>query len=175
MKLMNLYPLCFAAILVLLAATVSSASAQVLAVTCPGTEGATYSPGITNTPQQSTVTATQVIGPCIGTGVGSVVWGTANLSGVATRSCSANLQSSVTAGSIQWSDGSSSSFHTTSEVVTRPAGQTIILETNAIDSGTFAGATMTWTLTLSDISTACSTSQGITALAGPVTATFTRL
>jgi len=162
----------FAMIAMLMMAPTASAQSV---VTCGGTEGVTYTPGITNTSQTVTVGFTSVIGPCTGLGAGPV-WGVENGTNTAAVDCSLTPGSHPITGTINWSDGSTSALQSTSVVIERPLGETIIVETDTVTSGTYSGATVVRTAVFANTQfDACSTAGGVTAVAGPITTVFTLL
>lgn len=161
--------LLFAAVIGLLAAP-DQARAELVVLSCPGTEVATHSPGLTNTPTLTDIHAHGVVGPCVGLplGVTSAIYDLFAQGVVSCSSGSAAVSSFV----VNWSDGTTSAITPSGVVVQRAAGQVVRVETSTVTGGRFLGATVVRTVTLLETGfLACGTPAGVPALAGPVTLT----
>ncbi|NOK19981.1 hypothetical protein [Corallococcus carmarthensis] len=144
----------------------TSARAESTLITCPlGTEATHYSPGITNTPQQVTVTADAVLGPCVSLTPG-IVSAKVHTTVKAPLSCSLNLGVPSQL-DITWSDGTKSVASGQTLVNVKATGQLVLVLTGNITGGRFKGAAIERTLTLLQTDLlACSTPQGVTDVAG---------
>ena len=146
------------------------AQAELVVLSCPGTEVAAHSPALTNTPTSTAIHAHGVVGPCVGLPLG-VVSAVYDLYASGVVSCSSG-SAAVSSFVVNWSDGSASGLTLSGVVVQRLAGQVIRVETSTVTAGRFLGATVVRTVTLLETGfLACGTPQGVPSLAGPVTMT----
>ncbi|MGF7237930.1 MAG: hypothetical protein ACQSGP_23660 [Frankia sp.] len=121
-----------------------AASAAPAHVTCTGQEAVNYSPGLTFTPHDTTVTINGFLGSagnpglCVAPGEGIT---SATYTEVFNRpgaSCVQALFDGPGSRVIVWSDGHSSTFTFTAQIQTLPAASLVTL-TGTITSGEFAG------------------------------------
>ncbi len=153
---------------------VAPARAEAVSMTCAGTEGVNYVPGLTDTPRPINVYAIGVVGPCAGLITAGVQWGSFEVVGGGNLSCAATPASGTLR--YRWSDGTISDSVVSTLVIQRPLGQVILIESGVVVAGRFLGATIVRTLTLAQTALlGCSTPTGVTAVAGPVTVTVTAL
>ncbi|SEU41649.1 hypothetical protein SAMN05443572_11741 [Myxococcus fulvus] len=151
----------------------TSARAQLVQLTCPGTEATHYEPGVTQTPRTVAFTGQSTLGPCVGLPLG-VISASIQVVGSGTLSCS--LGSSTFSMRIDWNDGTWSRVEGTSVINARPAGETVIVLTGQVTQGRFLHATVVRTLTLLQTDLlACWTPEGVTDVAGVATLTVTNL
>jgi len=151
----------------------SSARAQVQLLTCPGTGATHYSPGLTFTPQPTSVTSTGTLGPCVGSGAPVV---SASLSIVAQGTQGCLLGSAAGFLQLQWNDLTTSTAQGTIAASVRPDGEVVTVATGRVIAGRFLDDTVVLTFTgLQSQLTACLAAPGVTATAGPATLTITNL
>lgn len=162
----------FLAVLFFLAS--KSVTAEVASLSCDvGVEIAHYDPGITNIAKPTTITSKALATACIGIPLG-ITNATIELTGSGMIGCEASTSDDTY--EILWSDRTSSTVQTVSDVTQRPAGQIIIIENGLITSGRFAGGTVVRTLTLLQTDLAgCSSPEGVLSAGGPATLTLTSL
>ncbi|MFD5447863.1 hypothetical protein [Streptomyces sp. NPDC127100] len=142
----------------------SPASAATL-VTCTGTQNISYSPGLTLAPRTVTITGTNNLGPCVAPNT-SITSGTIEFSATASSSCLDLLDSGSAVNVVKWSDGSTSTLQVT-RTVSQVAGQQVDAFTGSVASGTFQGATVTWTITNVSLDLLdCATPAGLTSQVG---------
>lgn len=153
-----------------LLAAPGQARAELVVLSCVGTEVASYSPGLTNTLRPTDIHVHGVVGPCVGLplGVGSAIYDAFAQGSVSCTSGTVVLSSFV----ISWSDGTASNITPSGVIVQRLVGQVVRVETSTVTGGRFLGATIVRTSTLLDTGfLACGTPEGVPAVAGPVTLT----
>lgn len=150
------------------------AQAETITLNCSvGTQIVHYSPGITNTPKPTTFTSTAQLTACVGVPLG-ISNAQINASGFGNIGCESS-DADVTL-DILWGDQTTSTAEVVNVITQRPTGQIIVVSEAEIVSGRFVGATLTRTLTLLQTDLAgCSTPEGVTSAAGPVTMTVTSL
>jgi hypothetical protein len=150
----------------------SSARAQVQLLTCPGTGATSYSPGLTFTPQPTSVTSTGTLGPCVGTE--PVVSATLSIVAQGTQGCL--LGSAAGFLQLQWNDLTTSTIQGSIAASVRPDGEVVTAATGKVIAGRFLDDTVVLTFTgLQSQLTACLAPPGVTATAGPATLTITSL
>jgi hypothetical protein len=151
----------------------SSARAQVQLLTCPGTGATSYSPGLTFTPQPTSVNSTGTLGPCVGTDSPIV---SASLSIVAHGTQGCLLGSAAGFLQLQWNDLTTSTIQGSIAASVRPDGEVVTVATGKVIAGRFLDDTVVLTFTgLQSQLTACLAPPGVTATAGPATLTITSL
>lgn len=152
---------------------VGSTPAHALGATinCTGWSYTTYSPGLTNTVQPTTVTVAgryNVIdehsptGTCLALG-SSATSGERNVTALLDISCNAVLTESGTE-TIDWNDGLSTSFAFTAAAA-HIGSNTVLTETGTVTSGEFLGQHVVETFTAANLAfTDCATPTGVTSL-----------
>jgi hypothetical protein len=136
-------------------------------LTCAGSSGQTFTPGLTNTPTPTLIEYQDVLGPCVSATDPTLTSGTGSGTRSLTYSCTSLLGGGSATRTFHWNNGQSSTFtytHTRNVV----AGQLVILQTGTITAGEFAGSSAVGTLVLAGDLTACSGS-GATTFSGPLT------
>lgn len=142
---------------------------------CAGARTTTYSPGITTTPRETTYTINGALTSCESPSDPTLISGTYSSTGKAILSCSLSSGSSVSYETYKFNNGESSTARYVSNVVTKPAGQTVVTSIGTVESGKFKGDMATRTATVvTQESTQCLSRDGVTSTTGPVTLTFTR-
>lgn len=156
----------FATLLGVASAVPTPARAEVVNLACPAYSTTTYEPGLTNTPQQVTVTQTGVAGPCSSPSHPDITAGTWKSTGTGTFSCVSG--SGKTTRTFRWNTGESSVAEERLTISARPQGQTVNLAEGKVTSGVFAGDTTRDEAVRpnTDLS-ACQTSEGLTNSTGP--------
>ncbi|GEN09242.1 hypothetical protein SAMN05443572_105496 [Myxococcus fulvus] len=145
--------------------------AEAVLLTCPGTLQATYSPGMTNTPQTIATNVSGTFGPCVGVPLTLL---SASLEGGGTGQLSCLAGSTQSMSTLTWNDGTSSTVSVSILVSARPLGEVVVTYSGTVSSGRFAGAAVLMVLVLAQTQvTGCFTAQGVTATAGPVVLTIT--
>ena len=149
----------------------ATASAAVAGISCTGWTYTTYTPGLTNSTQPTTVVddgdlniidAHSPTGSCLALG-SSASAGERNVTAHLDLSCSQLIVESGVE-TINWNDGQSTSFDF-SATVTRGLSTTVVLETGTVTSGEFTGASVVETFTAPNLAfTACTTPGGVTSL-----------
>ena len=152
----------------------ASAPAQALSlatISCTGWTYTTYSPGLTNTVQPTTVVdqgRLNVTGPhsptgsCIAVGSGATS-GTRDVTAKLNLSCNAILTESGVE-TIKWNDGQSTSFSFTATAA-HEGSNTVLTETGQVTSGEFYQQHVVETFTAPNLSfTDCATATGVTSL-----------
>jgi len=148
------------------------ASAQLVALECPGTIAATYNPGIKLEAQQISATAMGSFGPCVGVPL-TLPSGTFTATGSGTLSCLTGDSSFDAV--ITWNDNTKSNASVTATIDVRPGGA-VVVYTGTLSSGKFNGATIVITVALltTDIDN-CVSAQGVTFTSGAGTITFAKV
>jgi len=157
--------------LVIGVATPSVASAELVVLTCPGTVAVSYSPGLTTTPQSTTLTIGGTAGPCIGLPLG-IVSLSASGSANGTLSCLLNGGETTVSVTVNWSDGTSSVVSGRFLATVRAGVVVETVVSGTVVSGRFLGATVALTNTVIPDLLSCFTATGITNTAGPATLTI---
>lgn len=158
------------------------AQTPALALQCAGTSTTTYSPGLTNTTQSTTVTASDNLSVCTQLSLPPVILsGTAQAQFVRNESCVILLSGGPGSSVIKWSTGDSSTFNWTS-TITEVNGNFVVVQTGTITSGRYSGQSAASTRVLTpilsgelDIATACNSPTGIIGNNGTYTLTITAL
>ncbi|MBF6331490.1 hypothetical protein [Nocardia transvalensis] len=116
-------------------------------LTCTETQDVTYDPPLTNTVRETKATVTRGLGteadvpvPCLGVGT-TIIWGESEDKSTQPRSCLELTAPGATQveATIRWSDGSKSTFRSTTRTVVRGEGTTVLQNTGTIVSGQFEG------------------------------------
>jgi hypothetical protein len=119
------------------------------------------------------VTANDTLGPCVVPTQLNLTGGTARYELTALISCT-NLALAPFQVSFHWNNGMRSRVNFSSSVVTSVNGEFEVDSTGVVQSGFGAGDTAVETLTVAQPDPiACSSPQGVTSVAGPLTLTFT--
>lgn len=151
------------------------AHADIVDLTCPvGGETATYSPGLTNTPQQVKVTVDGAHTTCVSLSDPTIK--SANYRYILQRDISC-LTSALGPYDVTYnfSNGKSSTVHFVSSEQVRGEGELVITSIGTVTSGEFAGDMVTRTVTETTLSPEqCLTPQGVTSVTGVTTLTFSR-
>jgi hypothetical protein len=169
-------PLVLAGLLALAFGGVAAGSAPAHAVdltsmSCSGWTYTTYSPGLTNTVQTTTVvdegyydviTANSPTGACPAVGSGATS-GRRDVTATLSLSCNA-LLTETGVETIDWNDGRSTSFPFTA-VAAHIGSNTVLTETGTVDQGEFDGDSVVETFTAPNLDfAACDTPAGVTSL-----------
>ncbi len=122
----------------------SPAHAAVADVTCtpPGSVVVTYSPPLTLTPQNVTITVNSLYTPCISSTVPALTSGTSNFTFTATNRSCANLVGAASAApSVTWNTGQSTtmSLNSTANII---GGVYTVVTSGVVTTGLFAGDTV---------------------------------
>jgi hypothetical protein len=144
---------------------------SVASISCTGWTYTTYSPGLTNTMQPTTVVdqgQLNVVGPhspagsCLAVG-SAASSGTRDVSALLNLSCNAILTETGVE-TINWDDGQSTSFDFTATAA-HVGSNTVLTETGDVVSGEFSGDHAVETFTAPNLAfTDCSTAAGVTSL-----------
>lgn len=126
--------------------TAKAASAASNLVSCTGQEDVTYNPGLTFTPQDTTVTIRGFLGSsapgcsCVapGTDITSATY--SEVFGRPGASCSQLAFDAPGTRTFAWNDGTTSTFPFTAQIQTTPTASTVTL-TGTISAGRFQGHT----------------------------------
>ncbi|NUO57502.1 MAG: hypothetical protein HOV78_12600 [Hamadaea sp.] len=121
----------------------SPAAAGALDLTClpPSSNVNSYSPPLTNQPQQTTVSTTALYGPCTSVSQPAITSGSRTASVTTTASCLDLLGSGTLTYTITWNTGQTSTI--TSNFTRVVAGAVYeIIATGTVTSGVFAGDTV---------------------------------
>jgi hypothetical protein len=147
------------------------AQAATALISCTGWTYTTYSPGLTNTVQPTTVVDQgdlNVLGPnsptgsCLDLG-SSATSGQRDVTALLDLSCNAILTETGVE-TIDWNDGQSTSF-TFTATAAHVGSNTVLTETGTVDSGEFAGDSVVETFTAANLAfTDCDTATGVASL-----------
>lgn len=154
-----------------LAAGVQSAGAATVATCLLGSGTTTYSPGLTNTTRTTTVHVHEVFSGCVSLSHPTATSGTVDATLTRDASCTALLGGGNAVYTINWNDGTSTTFNAT-EPTERVQGQVVVLGTGAVTSGLYAGSAVTHDKVLTGDLTACDTPQGLTSLTATIALAF---
>ncbi|MFY2560741.1 hypothetical protein ACN469_24265 [Corallococcus terminator] len=150
----------------------AEARAQFVLLACVGAEVTEFDPGLTNTAQQTHISAIGTHG-CAGLPLNlpsAIV--TTEADGI----LSCGFGQALSTIHIKWSDNTVSIASGTTAVNVKPAGEVVVVLTGSVVSGRFLGATVVRTLTLLNTDVlGCFTAEGVTDVAGPVTLVVTKL
>lgn len=151
-------------------------------VQCAGTESTTYSPGLTNTAKNTTITVSDDIPVCTQLSIPPVVLsGTSQAQFPRLESCDTLLGGGPGVSVITWSTGDSSTYRWTStaEVV---GGNFVVAQIGTIVSGRYIGQSAVTSIVLTpllggqpNILTACASPNGIVGVKGTYTLTISSL
>ncbi len=171
--------------LLILLATLAIGSAQAqagTAVQCTGTVDVTFSPPLTNTPQSTLITVSEVHNPCLHIPVGGLPFLlSASSSAQVSRVISCTTLQSGGPGTslVQWANGDTSTINWTA-TVNYISGNIVVLRSGTVASGRYAGETTAETLIESpvlagnlDFLAACNTAEGVPRTRGTYTSTYT--
>ncbi len=151
------------------------AHADVVDLSCPvGGETATYSPGITNTPQSTTVKVDGSHTTCLSLSDPTIHSAGYNLTIQRDFSC---VDFTVPIFDIKYifNNGKSSTVHYVTSETANVEGEIVITSVGTVTSGEFVGDMAIRTITDTTLSPEqCLTTQGVTSVTGVVTLTFSR-
>ncbi|GAA0403443.1 hypothetical protein [Streptomyces luteireticuli] len=142
---------------------------------CAGTVAASYAPGLTYVPRDTSINSRAVVG-CPVSSDPSVSSATFGGESSGTLSCLLGPASGTL--TLHWGGHAkkTSTAHISSVAAVRPNGNIVTVSTGSITDGAFKGATVITEVTLlASRQTACLTPQGLTAASGPTTVTVARL
>ena len=156
--------------------TAASAPAHAIdlaTISCTGWTYTTYSPGLTNTVQPTTVvddgyydviTPHSPTGSCVAIDSGATA-GQRDVTATLDVSCNAILTETGVE-TVNWNDGQSTSFPFTATATAAHVGSdTVLTETGEVTSGEFDGDSVVETFTAPDLDfAACGTATGVTSL-----------
>lgn len=140
--------------------TGAPADADVLDVTCTGSQHITYSPGIVLSPERDVTTTVEGTYSCVSSDVtGATTYATFT----GPESCLAVAEIESLSSTFTWNDGSTSTA-TYTTTVTYGVGTTVLTKTGTVTSGRFAGDTFLQVITGPNLGglLACLTSTGLT-------------
>lgn len=143
------------------------AEAAINQVSCLGTEGTTFSPGITNTPQTITITVTNIEAPCLSLSDLSLRSGYAKSTRVVPGLTCLTLLAGGGEDSMKftWNTGNTSTFKF-QPIVNFVAGNPVVVQNGLISEGQFVGSTAKGTVALVADLTQCSQPTGVTSATG---------
>jgi hypothetical protein len=155
----------------LVAAPVAHAQTPVL--NCLGTESDQLEPGMTNTRQPIEFINNDTLGSCIVPTQLNLTGGTARYVATFVQACT-DLNFGPYQVRFHWNNGMQSLVNFSTSVAPIVNGEIQVASTGVVGSGFGAGDTAVETLILAQLDpTACSSPQGVTSAAGPLTLTFT--
>lgn len=157
-----------------LAASAATASADTTLATCNGAQTTTYSPGLTLTTHTTNITVSGQLGPCVAISDLTLTSGTYGSAFTRDRSCLDPLGASSGTRTFHWSNGNTSTFSYNS-TSTHVTGATVDTLRGTITAGEFAGATATQVTTLVDNLVDCLTPGGMTEAGGETVLTIVEL
>lgn len=140
-------------------ASASQARASLIDATCTGSENVSFSPGITNSPRDVTISESLSMSCVLPlfAGVSS-----SRTSAVPAVTCSNLLQPSTTSSTLTWNNGTTSTFSYTTQIVSE-SGQSVLLRIGTITAGRFVGDMAIMQSTGIDLDVlACESDQGNT-------------
>jgi hypothetical protein len=149
-----------------LAVRPTSAHAGILDASCIGEEHITYSPGLTNTPQEVEI-AGKAGSSCLSLTEPSITSYAISYDFRSTRECDDLLKEDTFEAIYKWNTGATSTARIES-TLTHVDGQEIFEGTGTIISGLFKGATVVEAFTLLGNLDACETPEGLTSVSGPI-------
>jgi len=162
-----------AAVATAVSAPIGTAQADPLDMQCGGTLTVTWSPGLTLTPADQTVTTNEIDAPCVSASVPEITAGFTGVTIHATQSCLTTLEPGSGAKTFTWNTGQTSVF-SFNRTVTIVGGNTVVTLTGAISQGLFAGDSAVEVLTGPALNTLqCLTPPGITSHTDVVALTIT--
>jgi hypothetical protein len=136
---------------------------------CVGTETASFSPPLTNTPRLTTVSATEDLDYCP---LGGVTTGSASGIFQVTASCTGETLT-PTAITYRWNTGQSSAVNYTATSVTRLAdGSTLVVSVGTVTGGFDQGAAAETQIVDPVLNLTLCSGSGVSQVTGPETLTF---
>jgi hypothetical protein len=158
-----------AAMLGALACSAAVAAPAGAATLCTGHQDETYSPGLTNTTQSTTLNITNTLSTCLSLTDPTITSGSSTATISAPFSCQSPLDSGSAATTIHWNTGQTSTFSYT-YTSTTVNGTIQVEQTGTITAGKFVGRSAIGLVTVPALDPlACATSTGVTSLTGPYT------
>jgi hypothetical protein len=149
----------------------SAAAAAPAGATTWGTghQDETYTPGLTNTTQPTTLNITNTFSTCVSLAAPTITSGSSSATINAPFSCQSLLDSGSSASTIHWNTGQTSTFSYT-YTSTTVNGTVQVEQTGTITAGKFVGRPAIGLVTVPALDPfACATSTGVTSLSGPYT------
>jgi hypothetical protein len=152
-------------------ATDPDPATEVNLLSCTGTQATSFNPGLTLIPRQTTFNAVGSLSPCVSLG-STINSGNYQRTDTASLSCLLDSEGPATY-TYHWNNGKFSTVRYELTGRARPAGQAVFTFSGTVQSGEYAGARATMTLTLvTTQATGCLTPEGATSNSGVVTVTF---
>jgi hypothetical protein len=149
-------------------ASFTEAATSSATVLCHGQENITYNPGLTYTPATVQYSGTDTFTSCTSTPPTGITSASITFGGTATLSCTAFVPSDTVTEIVNWSNGQTSTWTFTTQVITSPDGELIIVASGPIVAGEFEGAQARQTISdLTPNPIACATPGGVTSESGP--------
>jgi hypothetical protein len=150
-------------------------SAQALtSVACTGSEGASFSPGLTNTPT-STLTTFAAGYDCVSLTHPSITSGAISTSATLTLSCAALTSGATRTRTIRWNTGETSEYTFTSTIDVQLGNHLLVTRTGSITAGKFNGATTAEEVDVVAYRDNCVTTTGVLSYTGTNVLTITGL
>ncbi len=163
---------CVAAMLGALACSAAAAAPAGATTLCTGQQNETFAPGLTNTTQTTTFTATRTLSTCLSLADPTITSGSASTTINAPFNCQSVLANGSSTSTIHWSNGQTSTFSFT-YTATTVNGTDQTQETGTITAGEFTGRSAIGLVTVPALDPlACATSTGVTSLTGLFTLTI---
>jgi hypothetical protein len=166
------------AIIVLAVAGVSASASSAHAAssaTCTGSSAVSYSPGLTNTPQNISWTITDTYS-CTSTDTSLTAGGFSGNYSFSGASCNGAGLFPPSSGTVSWNNGQSSTMTLSVSTDVILLGTETVTSVGTVTSGEFTGGAVTivWVYPVLN-PTLCSSSQGVTSQSGTVTLQITVL
>lgn len=141
---------------------------------CPaGNQTVSFSPGVTLTPQNVSVTFNAALGLCVSLTQPQITSGTSSGNVTVALDCLDLLSTTTGTQTFNWNDGQSSTLSFT-RTVTNLNGQTVLTLTGPITAGLFTGRTAVFVIVQPALNLlACQTPQGLTSQSGVATLAIT--
>jgi hypothetical protein len=141
------------------------AAATTALVTCTGSTTVHFSPAVTDTAQTVSVSGSDVASACVSLTNPGLTSFVGPFSGTATQSCTTFFGGGSGTETLYWNDGTTSTWAYTNSF-SNVNGTKVGTSTGTISAGTLAGASVTQTITFTNLDlTACSGS-GLSQLSG---------
>jgi hypothetical protein len=150
-----------------------SATADPLDLECTGTMSVTFTPGLTLTPTEQTVTTNEIYAPCTSASNPAVTSGQSGVTRHIVMGCLDLAQPGSGAETFTWNTGQTSEFNY-NRTISRIGGNTVVTLTGAITQGLFAGDAAVSVIVGPTVDTLkCLIPPGITSLFAVITLTIT--
>lgn len=146
-------------------------------VACQGTSTVTYSPGLTNATQPVTISGTINFGLCLSISHPLITWGTVSggSGGPVPVSCAILEATSSGTSTLNWADGSSTTYDYTTAINPGLNGEQVVTITGAVTGGLFLGGRVVIQADFLFVNGSCETTTGLTSRSGPTTLLITSL